>query len=228
MLAAPSTPVGELVRAAALEVTDATPVRHCSAVRTDLEPLTNWTAIALGKEDILAAPFVKNRTHWTEPVRGLGFAESPRLREILTYVPDRGLLARTCRTDAGKHRRAAVSCFAGECVASSGHWSCRFRDSSIAISSFDDHRLTALFYVDAQDGCPYIVLRSYDDVHPQPSYSRRGAHELCITRLGSSLRFNRWSHSQDRSQPWATMYFLTWEGMSPIWEVQFLSHLSGS
>jgi hypothetical protein len=44
-----------------------------------------------------------------------------------------------------------------------------------------------------------------------PRFSRRGVHELCIIRLGSSLRLDRWSHSQDRSQPWVMMYFLTWE-----------------
>ena len=79
-------------------------------------------------------------------------------------------------------------------------------------SSFDDNHVIALFYLDGRDSSPYIVIRCHDRNHPLPRYSRRGIHELCIHRSGRTLRLDRWSFSQQRSQPWVLLSFLTWEG----------------
>ncbi|KAJ4271743.1 hypothetical protein NW762_000449 [Fusarium torreyae] len=44
-----------------------------------------------------------------------------------------------------------------------------------------------------------------------PWFSLRGAHELCVERSGSSLRFWRWSPSEQCAKLWANLCFMTWE-----------------
>lgn len=49
----------------------------------------------------------------------------------------------------------------------------------------------------------------------QPWVTRRGAHELCIQREApSSLVFSRWSRKENRVKLFASLSFVTYEGMT--------------
>lgn len=49
----------------------------------------------------------------------------------------------------------------------------------------------------------------------QPWVTRQGAHELCIQREApSSLVFSRWSRKENRIKLWASLSFVTYEGMA--------------
>lgn len=46
-----------------------------------------------------------------------------------------------------------------------------------------------------------------------PWFALRGAHELCIHREGDLLQLKRWSRSENCAKIWATLRFITWEGV---------------
>ena len=66
-----------------------------------------------------------------------------------------------------------------------------------------------------QAGAPYMIISTY---HPMAGqiYAVRGIHELVISRDGSALELKRWSNHSRTSKPWATLYFITWEGLGVI------------
>lgn len=44
-------------------------------------------------------------------------------------------------------------------------------------------------------------------------FSTRGVHELCIQRNHGAVELRRWSRSEGVAKLWATLHFITWEGM---------------
>ncbi|KAI1503751.1 hypothetical protein F5X99DRAFT_89089 [Biscogniauxia marginata] len=78
--------------------------------------------------------------------------------------------------------------------------------------SFDNDRVSVIFFQKTEDKAPYILarIRQADAVW----VTMHGVHELRIKRESSSvLGLTRWSQSENRAKPWASLAFLTWEEM---------------
>lgn len=78
-------------------------------------------------------------------------------------------------------------------------------------SPFDDDRLSLMVYLNLVNQVPYLLIRTF---HVGSFwFSLQGAHELRIAREGSALLLRRWSATEQRPKPWASLCFKTWEGM---------------
>ena len=78
-------------------------------------------------------------------------------------------------------------------------------------SPFDDDRLSLMVYLNLVNQVPYLLIRTF---HVGSFwFSLQGAHELRINREGSTLLLMRYSASERRAKPWASLCFKTWEGM---------------
>lgn len=85
-------------------------------------------------------------------------------------------------------------------------------DCHFAQRSFNDNQLSVTFYLHGSEEIPWVMIR--DLKGGQPWVTRRGAHELCIQREApSSLVFSRWSRKENRIKLWASLSFITYEGM---------------
>jgi hypothetical protein len=74
----------------------------------------------------------------------------------------------------------------------------------------DRERLVLQIIINAANGGPYFVLRSF--AGGQQLFSYRGIHEICVHQVGNSLKLKRWSQSTQGPKLWAVLSFVTWEG----------------
>ncbi|RYP65135.1 hypothetical protein DL769_006414 [Monosporascus sp. CRB-8-3] len=137
----------------------------------------------------------RSNTHWAESI----FLRSPRSK-------------REFREHGVRHRTSEVFgplSRLGQLPMTQGPMS---RDVKILFKrSFDNDRISVMFFLQGIDQAPFIYVRSFDNLG-EPWVSRRGAHELCIRRDSSStLILNRWSNSERRRKRWAALCFATWE-----------------
>ncbi|KAI1494382.1 hypothetical protein F5X96DRAFT_676516 [Biscogniauxia mediterranea] len=78
--------------------------------------------------------------------------------------------------------------------------------------SFDDDRVSVIFFQGMEDKAPYILAR---ERKPNAAWvTMHGVHELRIEREEDSvLGLYRWSRSESRPKPWVSLAFITWEEM---------------
>ncbi|KAH7321853.1 hypothetical protein BKA65DRAFT_408802 [Rhexocercosporidium sp. MPI-PUGE-AT-0058] len=77
--------------------------------------------------------------------------------------------------------------------------------------SFDKNKISIMCYYDQAAPQVPIILCRWLDPYFNTLYSSHGAHELTVSRKGSSLQFRRWSLRANQSKIWAALFFKTYE-----------------